>query len=32
MNTVHHDAGHASILPLITMTRLTYPVDAGPQA
>ena len=27
--TVHNDKGYASILPLLTVTRLTYPVDKG---
>jgi hypothetical protein len=28
---IHNDEGFASILPLITITSLTYQVDAGPQ-
>ncbi len=26
---VHNDKGFASLLPLLTITSLTYPVDAG---
>lgn len=29
---VHHDKGYASLLPLLTITGLTYPANAGTES